>query len=318
LLFAGRLSHSGGVFNSHSNQGKRAMKGISTLIAIVLAAALILPWASQARAQGAISFVSSTGNDANNCNSRATACASFFAALAKTADSGTISCADAGYFGSSTISKSVTIDCLAGGGGINAQQFLIDAAGKTVRLQNIAINGLNGLVAPIDIAAASQVYIENVSVTGRNNSGLPGIRDRRAGPAVLVIGNSSIVDVTGPGIVIAPASGAIGADLENVKSAYNTFGLAVGSGGRVTIKNSFFTNNSVAGIESDGGTFLNINGSQVVFNETGVLSHGSTTLNQTQILSNTTAISGVTQSFGNNQIVGNSTDGTAPTIISSR
>ena len=295
------------------------MKRISTMIAVFLAVAVLtLPWTSQARAQNVVSYVAHAGNDANNCNSPATACASFTGALTKTFDSGIISCADAGYFGFSTISKSVTIDCLAGGGGINAQQFIIDAAGKTVRLQNIAFNGLNGIVAPIDIAAASQVYIENVSVTGRNNLGLPGIRDRRAGPAVLVISNSRIVDVSGPGIVIAPSIGAIGADLENVKSAYNTYGIAVGNGGRVTIKNSYFTNNSVAGIESDGGTFLNINGSQVAFNETGVLSHGSTALSLSQIVSNTTAISGATQSFGNNQIFGNSTDGTAPTIISNR
>jgi len=211
----------------------------------------------------------------------------------------------------------MTIDCLAGGGGFNVEYFTIYAPGAKVRLLNLAFTGVTFNVLPIDIIAASTVYLENVRVAQAGN-GHPGILDHRAGPAVLVIKNSSFVNNPGPGIAIAPASGLIAADLENVTSAYNTYGIAVGTGGRVTIKNSYFTNNSVAGIESDGGTFLNINGSQVAFNETGVLSHGSTTLNQTQILSNTTAISGATQSFGNNQIVGNSTDGTAPTIISSR
>ena len=205
------------------------------------------------------------------------------------------------------------------GPGGNAQTFQINAPGKTVTLRHVPADNAHfgGGIAPIEIVAASQVYIEDVMIA-RSSGAAPGIHDHRAGPAVLAVKNASIVYNAGPGIVIAPASGIIGVDLENVTSAYNTFGLAVGTGGRVTIKNSFFTNNSVAGIESDGGTFLNINGSQVAFNETGVLSHGSTTLNQTQILSNTTAINGVTQSFGNNQIVGNSTDGTAPTIISSQ
>jgi len=211
----------------------------------------------------------------------------------------------------------MTTDGLAGGGGFNGDILTINAPGAEVRLRNLAFNGLNFNFVQIDIIAASTVYLENVLVAQSGN-GRPGIIDHRAGPAVLVIKNSRIVNNTGPGIVIAGASGAIAAELENVTSAYNTYGIAVGNGGRVTIKNSFFTNNSVAGIESDGGTFLNINGSQVAFNETGVLSHGGTTLNQTQILSNTTAINGATQSFGNNQIVGNSTDGTAPTIISSR
>ena len=293
------------------------MKRISTLIAIVLAAALILPWTSQARAQNIVSFVSHAGSDGNNCLENSP-CRSFFIASGsnKTVDGGTIMCLDAAEFGSATITRSITIDCLAGGGGFNSNFFTINAPGAAVRLLNLAINA-NNATASIDIIAASTVYLENVRVA-QAGTGHPGIVDRRAGPAVLVIKNSSIVNNAGPGIVIAPASGLIAADLENVTSAYNTFGLAVGNGGRVTIKNSYFTNNSVAGIESDGGTFLNINGSQVAFNETGVLSHGSTTLNQTQILSNTTAINGATQSTGNNLIVGNSTDGTAPTIISTR
>jgi parallel beta helix pectate lyase-like protein len=291
---------------------KRILRSIAVLVA---AAALMLPWMSQANAQNVWSHVSTSGNDANDCASPATACRTWGEALNKTADSGAILCVNAGHFGFAFIDRSVTIDCLAGG---NAQTFEINAPGKTVTLRHVsADSGHFGGGAPIEIVAASQVYIEDVMIA-RSPGAAPGIHDHRAGPAVLVIKNSSIVNNAGPGIVIAPASGIIGVDLENVTSAYNTFGLAVGTGGRVTIKNSFFTNNSVAGIESDGGTFLNINGSQVAFNETGVLSHGSTTLNQTQILSNTTAINGATQSTGNNLIVGNSTDGTAPTIISTR
>ena len=107
------------------------MKRISTMIAMFLAVAVLtLPWTSQARAQNVLSYVAHAGSDANNCNSPATACSTFTGALAKTIDTGTISCADAGYFGYTTISKSVTIDCLAGGGGANAQQFTIDAAGN--------------------------------------------------------------------------------------------------------------------------------------------------------------------------------------------
>src|SRR5205085_2591935 len=78
-----------------------------------------------------------------------------------------------------------------------------------------------------------------------------------------VVKNRSIIGNSGPGIVIAPASGAIGADLEDVTSAYNTYGIAVGSGGRVTIKNSFFTNNIVVGIEGDPGSFIEVKSSKM-------------------------------------------------------
>src|SRR5207302_1414626 len=109
-----------------------------------------------------------------------------------------------------------------------------------------------------------------------------------------------------------PASGIINADIENVTSAYNSFGLAVGNGGRVTIKNSFFTNNSAAGVEGDSGSFIEVNSSKMAFNQIGVQSFGSTTLSGSQIVSNTTAITGATQSSGNNQLAGNTTNGTPP------
>jgi parallel beta helix pectate lyase-like protein len=302
------------LFSPQCKPGIVTMKRILTLIAILVAAALSLPWTSQAKAQNSISLVSNAGSDANDCRS-ATACSSFANALAHTSDGGVVSCVDAGYFANFIIIKSVTIDCLAGGGGINTAGVTINAPGKTVRLRNLAVNGAGVFGALIDIIAASQVYIENVIVAA-NAGGLPCIKDHRAGPAVLVVRDSSIVNCTGPGIVIAPASGAIGVDLENVTSAYNNFGLAVGSGGRVMIKNSFFTNNSTAGIEADGGSLIDVSNSQVAFNSTGIAAGGAITLSNSGINSNSTAINGATQSYGNNRLVGNSSKGTAPTIIS--
>src|SRR6266705_998754 len=102
------------VFLTHiATQGNRTMKRISTLIAIVLAAALILPWTSQALAQNAVSFVSHSGNDANYCL-ETSPCRSFSFALGSTSTGGAIVCLDAGEFGSVTITRPVTIDCLAG------------------------------------------------------------------------------------------------------------------------------------------------------------------------------------------------------------
>ena len=82
------------------------------------------------------------------------------------------------------------------------------------------------------------------------------------------------------------------------------------------IKNSFFANNSTAGIEADGGSTIAVSNSQITFNSIGIAAGGAVTLSNSDINSNTTAISGPTQSYGNNRLVGNSTKGTAPTIIS--
>src|SRR5437016_630996 len=139
---------------------KRILRSIAVLVA---AAALMLPWMSQANAQNTWSYVSTSGNDANNCATAATACLTWAGALNKTNDSGAILCADAGHFGFLVIDKSVTIDCLAGG---NAQSFSINAPGKTVTLRHVsADNGHVGSgITPIEIVAASQVYIEDVMI----------------------------------------------------------------------------------------------------------------------------------------------------------
>ena len=294
------------------------MKRYLTLIAAVLtAAALTVHWTSEARAQTLIAFVSSSGNNANDCLTPATACRTLGGALAKTVDGGTIQCVDAGSFGGVSVNISVTIDCLAGGGAANTQQIFIDAPGKTVILRNIAINGFHANLPIVAIQAAASVYIENALVGGSAGNS-QAIRDVRAGPAKLVISNSSIVNNPGVGILVAPASGVIGVELDHVRSAYNTYGLAVASGGRVMIKNSVFTGNSIAGIQADGGATVSVGATEVSYNATGIGANGTVMLSNASINSNSLAINGPTQSLGNNLIFANSIDGTTPTIVSPR
>jgi parallel beta helix pectate lyase-like protein len=232
-------------------------------------------------------------------------------------DGGAVICMDPGFYDNYfTITKSMTIDCLAGGGALNIINLTINAPSKTVRLRNIVVNAAFYFNTPqIDIQAASRVYLENILVTG-TLQGAPGIIDHRAGPGVLTISNSSIVSNAGSGIVVAPASGTIGVELDNVRSADNNYGLAVGSGGRVMIKNSTFTGNTTAGIEVDPGGYVSVSGTEISFNSTGIEASGAVALTHSSINSNSTAISGATQSLGNNLIFANSINGTAPTIIS--
>jgi hypothetical protein len=293
------------------------MNRVSRLVAIVLTAALFsIHWSAEAEAQNRYTFVSHSGSDSNNCYEPTNPCLSLAGGLAKTVNGGVITCVDAGYFGFITITISVTIDCAAGGGGANLQFITINAPGQIVKLRNLGVNGFGVSLILIDIEAASDVFLENVFAA--NSAGYPGIYDQRTGPGVLTINNSSVVGVSGPGILIAPASGTIGVDLDNVRSANNLYGIAVGSGGRVMIKNSVFAGNTTAGIEGDPGSYIDINTSQTSFNSTGIVSSGSTTISASGVLSNSTAISGPTQSYGNNRIVANSAAGTAPTMIPSQ
>jgi hypothetical protein len=285
----------------------RATAFIPALLALT---ALVATDTTAARAQN-VTFVSSSGADANACTAPATACASFAGAQTKTADGGAIMCVNPGSFGGVIIAKSITIDCLAGGGSLNAQTLIINAPGKTVRLRNLAANGISLLGPVLDIEAAASVHLENVLVTG--STGL-GIYDHRAGPAKLLISNSSIEANPGAGIVIAPSSGIIGAVLDNVRSNNNGYGVAVGAGGRVMINRSVFSWNATTGIHADAGAVIEVNDTLASHNQFGInANNGSTVAIATSgINSNTTGISGTTQTYGNNRIFANSNNGTAP------
>jgi hypothetical protein len=285
----------------------------TTLIPVLLAlAALVVTGTTAAQAQA--TFVSSSGNNANDCLTPATACRSFDGAQARTNDGGSITCVNPAFYFNIQITKSLTIDCLAGGGGVNSTQLEINAPGKTVKLRNLALNAVNGLglgATILNIVAAASVHLENVLVTG---SATLGLYDHRAGPAKLTISDSSIVANAGAGIVIAPSSSIIGAVLDNVRSNDNAFGLAVGIGGRVMIKRSVFSWNGVTGIHADAGAVIGINDTLVSHNENGIVgnSGSSIALSNSDIESNTTGISGTARSFGNNRLFANSSDGTAP------
>jgi dienelactone hydrolase len=75
--------------------------------------------ANPAQAAGfRFTYVSNTGNDINNCDSPATACATFNTALGQTANYGEIDCVNTGPYGQSfTITQSVTINCAGAIGG---------------------------------------------------------------------------------------------------------------------------------------------------------------------------------------------------------
>jgi hypothetical protein len=289
------------------------MKPTNVLVAVILATvALIGQGITEAKAQNGISYVSIPGLDSNACDIPATACRTFAGALAKTYDSGTVTCVDAGYFYSATITITVTIDCLAGGGGTNTQQFAINAPGRTVIIRNVALSGLAAGIRLIDITAAASVRLENVLLTA-TGAGTAAIIDRRSGSGFLYIHNSTIDHNLGPGIVVAPASGTVSAVFDNVHATGNTYGLAVGNGGRVMVKHSVFAGNSTAGVEADSGAYIALNDVMVEGNTTGIIATNGShiAISNCDIDSNNTAIFGNVLTYGNNRIFANLGDGTS-------
>ena len=136
-----------------------------------------------AHAQATRTWVSGVGDDVNPC-SRTAPCKTFAGAISKTAANGEIDCLDPGGYGTLTITKSITIDCIGtlgstlNSGGING--FIInDSATATpntakVTLRNLSINGagttlgLNG----IRFIPGLSLNIENVTIENQSNAGI--------------------------------------------------------------------------------------------------------------------------------------------------
>lgn len=303
------------------------------------AASLILALATDpAHAQASRTWVSGVGDDVNPC-SRTAPCKTFAGAISKTAVNGEINCLDPGGFGAVTITKSITIDCHeefgsilnAGTNGVNIpfDSFQAADARKTVRLRNISFNGANSGIVGVRITgggviAAGVVIIEDSLIDGNFAGTARGISDERSGGGELYVSNTTVRNTGQIGITVNPAGGAgqrIEVTLDNVRVQNSSLGATFGSNARAMINRSVFSGNSTAGIAvgtSFSAAETNISNSVISNNATGVLNAGGTVtirLGNNDIAFNTTALSGATQSFGNNRILGNGSLGTAPTAI---
>jgi Right handed beta helix region len=285
--------------------GANAIKRLALLVAVVVASCV---GAGTAHAQFARTWVSATGTNNTQC-SVTSPCQTFAQAIAVTNSGGEIDCLTPGGFGSVTISISVTIDCEgASNGGITVSSgpaITVNTAGIVVNLIGLDLNGLNvaGSGPGVDITAAASVTIRNCKIYGFVTGGH---------------GSSA-----GTGITLEP--GASGGDLvaDNVFAANNTTGIFELGGSaavNMTVRNSNITNNTTYGILVEGGTHAGATIEQTVLSFNGaaglnvINTGGVAVLGNSTVVNNATGVNassgGTIYSFKNNQIGGNSTDGT--------
>ena len=312
-------------------------KRLMLLIGALFAASLLA--SSPAAAQATRTWVSGVGDDVNPC-SRTAPCKTFAGAISKTAAGGEINCIDPGGFGAVTITKSMTIDCST----VTAGVLVAGTNGITINTatdpnSRVAIRGLtidggppgSNSLAGIRVVQAGTVIIENVRIW--NFSGTPGRGvniDGAAQNMQVFIANSTIDNNSGGGVVASPGGGfSASVELRNVRlmnngttqlfvttasggSAVNATvidsqlaggGIAGTSGvaakaltgtATVLIKSSSISGNPVYGINSNGA------GADVRVGDTAITNNG-TGLN--------TANTGKLESFGDNDLAGNTTPG---------
>ena len=202
---------------------------------------------SSAHAQATRTWVSGVGDDANPC-SRTAPCKTFAGAISKTASGGEINCLDPGGYGTVTITKSITIDCIGTLGSI---------------LNSGGINGINVNDSATGTPNTINVVIRNVAINGAGTTlGLNGIRFTSG--RSLGVENVTIENVTGAGIDVSKT--ALGSlTVRNVTFEKMPIGIRLATtAGNITasISNgSRFNNLSNTGVQANANSFANISDS---------------------------------------------------------
>jgi len=301
------------------------MKKLSLFLATLAVTFLLQSYTTPGRASVINTWVSATGSDGNTGTScqQSAPCQTFQAALGVTAAGGEINCIGPVTYVSDTtinITQAVTINCLGtlGGAEVNLEPaVVINAAGAVVTLRGLNLDGLYGFNTQIAglngvvIQAAAVVNIEDCEI---ENFAQRGINDQRtSGATQLFVKHTVVRNNIGTGIAVAAAAHN-SVVLDNVTSVGNAYGVAAATGNNVAVTRSNISGNSVAGLYADPGATIVVDSSVIGYNGGyGVQANGTVLLSNSQIIFNTSSISGPTTSSGNNRIYGNG-GGTTPTI----
>ena len=318
------------------------------LLALGLAIGLAVPIAAQAQATR--TWVSGVGDDANPC-SRTAPCKTFAGAISKTAAGGEINVLDPGGFGAVTITKSITILADGDVAGIAApgtNGIIINAAATDVIVLkgldidgygNTSLNGVkfinggalhiynciirnfkgglpNGFGVMFSPNSASELYISDTIISGNGSAGWGAgvlIGPQGTGNANVTINNSNI-DNNEKGVW------AYGNDSTTAMNITIQDSVVHGNGGdgvlasTIAGKSRIQINLDRTSVTGNVGTGAKADGAAASGSGSATVRIGSSVIS-----SNVQGVSavnaGVIQSYKNNSIAGNVTDGTPITQI---
>jgi hypothetical protein len=303
-----------------------------SLAVLALASAFLIAPAS---AQATRTWVSGVGDDANPC-SRTAPCKTFAGAISKTATAGEIDCLDPGGFGAVTITKSITIDCKTTEGGVlsaGTNGVIVNTpVGSSVHLRGISINGVGTGFDGVRMVGQGQLHIEDCNIERVTSNGVEFLAN---GNSELYISNTRIAEAGAVGVLIKSSVGAgINAILSKVEITNSGSGILVDGTGNTVAMNLTLTNSLVSGNTGNGVAIKSVAAASPVrativnttisanagvgVNANGAAASGSGSaiafLGESTVFGNVTGVSntgsGAIQSFKNNMISGNTTDGT--------
>jgi len=308
----------------------KAGSSFATLAAVLVA----LVFAAPAQAAFA-TFFSPAGNNANNCTTPATACATLGGAFAKT-DAGGVMHVLPGEYSTLNITKAVQIIAEAGQAsisgsstGVNPSASFLVTAGATdeVRIRGFVVDRHGSSAGGIALVTGAALYVEDCSLVSSGNDF--GIIFVPTGASELYVSNSFMSGNASPGggILVKPSgSGSAKVVLDNVNVENNAAGILID--GRVTTGSNTVVigNTNVVGggsfgifaADSGGGTTnVTVDGSTSANNVTfGIGASGANAtvrVRNSIVTGNGTGLqiasSGKLISHGGNVVTGNTTNG---------
>ena len=307
---------------------------------------LFVPGA-MAQAAAPMTFVASTGSDSNQATDcqRSAPCLSFNAAHNVTDVGGIITCLDSGPFSGSlqVTSTSITIDCAGGTYIPDNNQIGVQVASSfaVVTIRNMVFSGTGGGGVgsgsrALECDSCKALIVENCVIEGFNTGVAIAIRfiTSNAGAQLIVkdtvITNNGILNTgAGGGIQVAPASaGSAGVVLNRVQLGMNVTGMIFNSSnGAITaiMRDSVVSsslNNGILSLAGQTNTFTIERSSLLVNVGNAIQASGGNSIvriGDSTIVGNAVGVSavsgGTVQSFKENHIAGNGSDGTPLTAF---
>jgi parallel beta-helix repeat protein len=294
-------------------------------IKVFVIAIFMFAFASLAQAQASRTWVSGVGDDANPC-SRTAPCKTWAGAISKTAACGEIDALDPGGFGAVTITKSITLDGSGTFASILASLvngIIINAASTdVVTIRGISINGFCNGINGINILQAKTVNVEDC-VIFRFNTG-NGITVNETNDLNLHVRNTVVRDNTLDGINLFSSGGTVKYTIDNCRLSGNANGIHARNGSQGTIDRSVMSGNTTNGVFADataGVGIARVWNSQITQNagngvRAGNAGGGTSVVQiaQCQVDNNTgngvlVGSGGIVETFTNNSILGNGTNG---------
>jgi len=262
-------------------------------------------------------YVSGTGSDSNPCTATSP-CLTFAAALALTVATGEIYVLDSANYGPVTINKAVTITSEGAMGGVlgtsGAAITISAGANDVVNLRGLDIDGGNTGSVGVQFNSGQALNIQKSIVHNFTSSG---INFSPSGASTLLVSETTVanngsngislnnnatgaisrVTVSKNGVGILAFGNGVSVTVTDAVAGNNTYGIGASSAA-VMVRNSTVSNNSV-GISADQSAVVRVGQSTITANGTGWQAS-----NNGQVIS-----------FGNNNLAGNTSDGTASTTV---